>query len=112
MTDAELAFSGAKLTNRYNDNVSDFFETGTTWNNSVTISGGNDKITSYFSYANSNSDGIVRKNTYNRNTFSFRQSYNLFENKLKVDVSLNYVYAKTRNRGGGGTVFNPSMTCI
>ncbi len=107
MTDAELAFSGAKLTNRYNDNVSDFFETGTTWNNSVTISGGNDKITSYFSYANSNSDGIVRKNTYNRNTFSFRQSYNLFENKLKVDVSLNYVYAKTRNRGGGGTVFNP-----
>jgi TonB-linked SusC/RagA family outer membrane protein len=107
LTAEELAYTGAKLTNKYNDNVSDFFETGTTWNNSVTISGGNDKITTFFSYANSNTDGIIPTNTYNRNTLSFRQSYNLFKNKLKIDVALNYVYAKTKNRAGGGTVMNP-----
>jgi TonB-linked SusC/RagA family outer membrane protein len=107
LTADELAYPGAKLTNRYHNNVSDFFETGTSWNNSITISGGNEKIRTFFSYANSNSDGILPSNTYNRNTFSFRQSYNLFNNKLKIDVALNYVYAKTTNRGGGGTVMNP-----
>ena len=107
MTDADLAFTGAKLTNVARDNVKDFFETGTTWNNSVSISGGNEKITSYFSYSNSNSDGMVPNNSYNRNTFSFRQSYNLYNNKLRVDLAINYVNAKTKNRPGGGTVMNP-----
>ncbi len=107
MTAEDLAFAGAKLTNVYNDNVSDFFRTGTTWNNSVAISGGNDLMRTYFSYSNSNANGIIRSNNYNRNTFSFRQNYNLFNNKLHIDVALNYVYAKTRNRAGGGTVLNP-----
>lgn len=107
MTDADLAFTGAKLTNVAKDHVSDFFETGTTWNNSVSISGGNEKITSYFSYSNSNSDGMMPGNTYNRNTFSFRQGYNLYNNKLRVDVAINYVNAKTKKRPGGGTVMNP-----
>ncbi|MCM1348805.1 MAG: SusC/RagA family TonB-linked outer membrane protein [Firmicutes bacterium] len=107
LTADEIAFTGAHITNRYNDNVSDFFRTGTTWNNSIAISGGNEKIRSYFSYSNSNANGIIRSNNYNRNTFSFRQSYNMFNNKLHIDVAMNYVYAKTKNRAGGGTVLNP-----
>lgn len=107
LTPAELAYSGAKITNQAADNVSDFFRTGTTLNNSVALSGGTEKVRSYFSYANSNSTGIMPGNSYNRNTFSFRQNYNMFDNKLKIDVSINYVYAKTTNRPGGGTVMNP-----
>lgn len=107
MTAEDLAFEGAKLTNRATNQVDDFFGTGTTWNNSVSISGGTEKITSFFSFSNSNSDGMVPGNTYNRNTFSFRQGYNLFNNRLHIDVALNYVYAKTVNRPGGGTVMNP-----
>lgn len=107
MTDADLAFEGAKLTNRATNQVDDFFETGTTWNNAVSISGGTDKVTSFFSYSNSNSDGMMPGNTYNRNTFSFRQGYNLFDKRLRVDVAINYVYAKTVNRPGGGTAMNP-----
>ncbi|MDE7443721.1 MAG: TonB-dependent receptor plug domain-containing protein, partial [Muribaculaceae bacterium] len=52
LTAAELAYDKAKLTNRATDHVGDFFRTGTTWNNSVAISGGNEKVRSYFSYAN------------------------------------------------------------
>lgn len=103
----DLAFAGAKITNQYRNNVDDFFRTGTTWNNSVAISGGNEKMRTYFSYSNSNANGIIRSNNYNRNTFSFRQSYNMFNNKLRIDVAMNYVYAKTKNRAGGGTVLNP-----
>lgn len=106
-TDAEMAYPHAQLRNYANDDVADFFRTGTTWNNSVAISGGTEKVRSYFSFANSNSKGMMPENSYNRNTFSFRQNYNLFNNKLKIDVSINYVYAKNRNRPGGGTVMNP-----
>lgn len=50
---------------------------------------------------------MMRNNNYKRNTLSFRQSYSLFNKKLNVDLSLNYVQAKTKNRPGGGTVMNP-----
>lgn len=106
-SEAELAYANAKLRNYTSDHVDDFFRTGTTWNNSVSISGGTEKVRSYFSYANSNSQGMVPNNSYNRNTFSFRQNYNLINNKLKIDVSINYVSAKNKNRPGGGTVMNP-----
>lgn len=107
MTADELAYSGAHLRNYTQNDIADFFETGATYNNSVSISGGTEKVRSYFSYANSYSDGMVPNNSYQRNTFSFRQNYSLFNKKLNVDLSLNYVHANTKNRPGGGTVMNP-----
>lgn len=106
-TDEQLAYPGARLRNYAADDVSEFFRTGTTWNNSIAIQGGTEKVKTYFSYANSNAKGMMPGNSYNRNTFSFRQSYNMFDNKLKADVSINYVYARSVNRPGGGTVLNP-----
>lgn len=108
LTANELNYSGAKLRNAAsNDDVNDFFRTGATFNNSISVSGGTETIRTYFSYANSYSDGMMRNNNYKRNTLSFRQSYSLFNKKLNVDLSLNYVQAKTKNRPGGGTVMNP-----
>ena len=107
MTPEELNYSGAKLRNYTKDDISDFFETGATYNNSVSVSGGTEKVRSYFSYANSYANGMVPNNSYHRNTFSFRQNYSLFNKKLNVDLALNYVHAQTKNRPGGGTVMNP-----
>lgn len=108
LTASELNYSGAKLRNTAsNDDINDFFRTGATFNNSISVSGGTETIRTYFSYANSYSDGMMRNNNYKRNTLSFRQSYSLFNKKLNVDLSLNYVQAKTKNRPGGGTVMNP-----
>lgn len=108
LTADELNYSGAKLRNTAsNDDVNDFFRTGATFNNSISVSGGTETVRTYFSYANSYSDGMIRNNNYKRNTLSFRQSYSLFNKKLNVDLSLNYVQAKTKNRPGGGTVMNP-----
>lgn len=106
-TPEELAYSGAHLRNYATDDVKDFLRTGATFNNSVSVSGGSEKIRTYFSYANSHANGMMPRNTYNRNTLNFRQSYSLFNNKLNVDLAMNYVQAVTKNRPGGGTSMNP-----
>ncbi len=112
LSDDQLAFQTAdgnnvRLRRTAKDDISDFFGVGATYNNSISISGGTEKVRSYFSYANSYADGMVPNNSYQRNTFNFRQSYSLFKNKLKIDVALNYVQAKTKNRLGGGLDLNP-----
>lgn len=94
------------LRNSANDDIANFFRTGLTSNNSVSLSGGTEKIKTYFSVANSHSNGMLESNNYNRNTLSFRQSYN-FWNRVNIDVNANYVQTKTNNRIGGGTVGNP-----
>lgn len=95
------------LRNYNNDDVSDFYRTGVTANNSVSVSGGSELIQNYVSIANSHALGLIQENNYNRNSAALRQTYNLFKNRLKIDVSLNYIQTKTKNRTGGGTVMNP-----
>ncbi|MBR3726021.1 MAG: TonB-dependent receptor plug domain-containing protein, partial [Prevotella sp.] len=94
------------LRNYGNDDVKDFYRTGVTTNNSVSVSGGTDLIQTYVSVANSHALGLVETNSYNRNTFAFRQTYKIW-NRLTLNASINYVQTKTRNRIGGGTVGNP-----
>lgn len=100
------AYHDIYLRNTSKDEVKDFFRTGTTTNNSLSLSGGTEKMTTYFSISNSHAKGMMRNNSYNRNTVNLRQSYHFF-GRLKVDVSANYAQTITRNRPGGGTVLNP-----
>ena len=95
-----------RLRNYNQDDVARFYRTGVTTNNSLSLSGGTEKISTYFSMANSHAVGMMRNNSYNRNTLSLRQSYKFFD-RLHVNVSLNYAQTITRNRPGGGTVGNP-----
>ncbi len=88
------------------DDVADFYRMGYNTNNSISLSGGTQKISTYFSYANSHANGMVEANSYNRHTFAFRQSYKFWD-FLNVDVNANYVQTKTKNRVSGGTVMNP-----
>lgn len=88
------------------DDMADFFETGVNTNNSLSISGGTEKVRSYVSFANSHSNGLIPENTYNRNTFAFRQNYKLWD-RVTIDVSADYRQTKTKNRMSGGTVGNP-----
>ena len=94
------------LRNYAEDDISNFLRTGVTTNNSISLSGGTEKIKTYFSYANSYSNGMLPTNSYNRNTFAFRQNYKLWD-RLTIDANINYVTTKTKNRVGGGTVGNP-----
>jgi TonB-linked SusC/RagA family outer membrane protein len=106
-TAGQLASETAHLRSAGADDVSNFFRTGTTANNAISLSGGTAKIKTYFSFANSHANGMVPSNAYNRNAVAFRQNYDLFNKRLSVDVSLNYTRTKTVNRQGGGTALNP-----
>ena len=94
------------LRNRTVNDVDNFFRTGVTTNNSISLSGGTETSRTYVSVANSHATGMMRNNSYNRNSISFRQTYNFFK-RLHIDASMNYTETKTRNRPGGGTVGNP-----
>ncbi len=96
----------AYLRNYANDDIADFYETAINTNNSISVSGGTEKIQTYVSYSNSQSWGMIPNNRYDRNTFAFRQTYNLWD-RLTINASINYNQAKTKNRLGGGTLGNP-----
>ena len=89
----------------YND-IAQFFNTGVTTNNSVAISGGTEKVRTYFSYSNSHSLGMLESNRYNRNTLAFRQNFKLWD-RLNIDINANYVNTRTTNRFSGGGTGNP-----
>ena len=101
------ATNDVHLRNYNNDDVKDFYRTGFTANNSLSLSGGTETVKNYFSIANSHATGMLESNSYNRNTATLRQTYSLFKKRLTIDVALNYVQTKTKNRVGGGTVMNP-----
>lgn len=94
-------------TGNYDDNyVDDFFRTGVNNINSVAISGGNDKTTAYFSYANVSATGIMPNNSYIRNNVTFKQSTKLLQDKLKVSSSVMLSHEKSRNRPAAGYYLN------
>lgn len=94
------------LRNTPSDNVDDFYRTGVTTNNSVSLSGGTANMRSYISVANSHAMGMMRTNNYNRNSINFRQTFRFFD-RINIDGNINYVETITRNRPGGGTILNP-----
>ena len=79
------------------NNVSDFFQIGTSFNNSVGIKGGSEKVQSYFSFTNNQVSGIVPGNTLNRNTLNLRISANLSK-KFSTDAKVTYVNQMLNNK--------------
>lgn len=99
-------YNDVHLRNYASDDLDDFYKTGVTTNNSIALSGGTETMSSYFSYSNSHANGMLENNSYNRNTLSFRQMFKFF-NRATVNVSMNYISTKTKNRPGGGINMNP-----
>lgn len=88
-------------------NIRDFYQLGTNFNNSISLSGGTKVVQTYFSYGNTTANGIVETNKFERHNIALRQSFSFFKDKLKFDISANYINQKTKNRPTGGTFFNP-----
>jgi TonB-linked SusC/RagA family outer membrane protein len=89
------------------DYIKDYFQTGVTATNGVSITGGNDKTSVYFSYANVTSKGVMPTNTYNKNNFSFRQSTKLLKNKMTISSGIILSSEVSKNRPGAGYYNNP-----
>ena len=72
------------------NNIRDFYNTGIEYNNTVSLSGGNETSQFYFSYGNVNSDGVIPSKTdyYQRNTFALRTNSKF--NNFSLNSSFNY----------------------
>lgn len=92
------------------DNVSDFFEVGKYFMNSLSLAGGGADASYRLSFSNTNNDGIFPydKDKYERNTISFNGSTRL-SNKFSSDASVNYVHKHNSfvpTGQGGQSVWN------
>ncbi|MGV3538844.1 MAG: SusC/RagA family TonB-linked outer membrane protein, partial [Rufibacter sp.] len=73
----------------YENNREDFFQTGKTFTNSVTLDGGTDRTTARFSFTNLKNDWIIPNTGYNRNTVALSASQKVTD-KLRISTKINY----------------------
>ena len=78
------------------DNVNDFFQTGTTWNSNIAISGGSEAADYRFSFGHSDEKGITPKNTFTRYNLGLNLGSKAMNDKLDLRFIANY--AKTNGR--------------
>jgi len=97
---------GPKISSAPN-NLNKFFQNADNFTNSINLSGGSDVAQSYFSYANTAARGVEPTNTLARNNFDFREIGHFLDNKLTVDVNVNYITQKIHNSPFLGLYFNP-----
>lgn len=81
---------GAPISNAKN-NIKDFFQTGKTWINAISVSSGTDKNQTYLSYSNTTANGIVENNKMLKHNITIRQTANLFNNKLNIGGNVNII---------------------
>jgi TonB-linked SusC/RagA family outer membrane protein len=74
------------------DNVKEFFETGISYNNSVSVNGGSDRTSYYFSYSNIHWDGIfpTDADSYKKHTIALRAAHEISK-RLSLSTSFNYI---------------------
>ena len=98
---------GGKLEKPSTYNPADFFNTGFTEINSLTLTGGNEKNQFYGSVSTTNTGNILPNSAYNRYNFSARNTTKLAKDKLTVDVGAQYILQNHRNMVGSGRYYNP-----
>ncbi len=88
------------------NNVKDFFRQATSFNNSIGVSGGSDKMQTYLSYTNNKIQGIIPGNDMNRNTVNLRLSSQI-SSRFSTDAKITYVNQDIKNRPRSGEENSP-----
>jgi TonB-linked SusC/RagA family outer membrane protein len=81
----------------FSDNVSDFFRTGVSLDNSVALSGGTEQTQAYFSFTNNRNQGIIPNNELNRNNFNLRLTQQV-GSRLKADFKATLLSQEIDNK--------------
>ena len=85
------------------DNIRDFYETGTTLTNSISVGGSSDNGSFRLAYSNVNQNFILPNSLLQRNNFGFNGNHYLTKSKsLNVVVSANYSENFVRGRSSTG----------
>lgn len=91
------------------NNVKDFYETGTTLINSISVGGSNEKGAFRLAYSNLNQNFILPNSLLRRNNIGFNGNHRI-GTKMNVVASVNYSENAARGRSGTGfTGYNPTQ---
>lgn len=93
------------------DPFKDFFKTGHTTDNNVSVSGFGDKSSYVTSYSFLKNDGIVPTTYYTRNSFFAKYSIN-FSPKVSLTTQFNYVHSDNRRTLDGNSLESPLWTVL
>ncbi|MBJ6119426.1 SusC/RagA family TonB-linked outer membrane protein [Pontibacter sp. BT310] len=85
----------------YKNNRKDFFETGSTFTNSISIDGGSDKSSARLSYTNLQNKWIVPNTGYSRNTIALSLNHKITD-KLEIASKVNYTQNTSDNLPSSG----------
>mgnify|MGYP002630128815 CR=1 FL=1 len=97
---------GAK-TSGLSNTVDDFFETGITSIQSLSLMAGNEKAQTYMSYANTIVNGVMPENKLSRNNFNLKETANFLDDKMTVSANINLSDQRIWNRPVNGLYSNP-----
>ena len=111
VTDNVTSSWGEKITGPVYDNVADFFQGSSTWDNSFSVSGGHKNGNFYLSASRYDQTGLIKGTGYDKTTFRFNgeQKYG----RLTVSANVAYSVANTDKTltssglyegGGNGTM--------
>jgi TonB-linked SusC/RagA family outer membrane protein len=97
---------GAKASGLSNT-VDDFFDTGFTSIQAVSLSAGNKKAQTYFSYANTTAGGVMPGNELKRNVLNLRETASFLNDKISVSANISLSDQRILNRPTNGLYSNP-----
>lgn len=80
----------------HTDNMAKFLRTGTTFNNTISATGGGEKMRTFFSYGNVRAMGILRNNDMTRHNIDLKIDNNI-TSKLSISAKVSYIYQELNN---------------
>jgi TonB-linked SusC/RagA family outer membrane protein len=83
------------------NNVRDYFRTGVTYSNGVSVAGSNDKSDFRLSFNNEKQFGIIPNSKAGKNNLAFNVNYSITP-RLKIGLSANYIDENAPNLPGSG----------
>lgn len=93
-----IGYNGEQYTySAYKDNLENFYRTGTTFTNTLAVSGGGENGTYRISASNLGNQAIVRNSGIQRKTFNLNLSQNV-TSRLNVTAIVNYIDEQDKNR--------------
>lgn len=98
---------GQKLAEPSGYRPADFFQTGTNFANTVSVSTGNDKNQTYVSLGSTNARGIIHGNNWDRYNVSVRNTTSMLDNRLTLDLGYMLSSVKETNMISQGQYHNP-----
>ena len=99
--------SWGEKTSGLSNTVDDFFNSGLTATQAISLSAGSKVAQTYFSFTNTSATGVMPENRLNRNVLNLRQTASFLGDKIQVSANISLSDQRIWNRPTNGLYSNP-----